>query len=71
MDVVSLYQTLVAPNRKAIVGFIVVVLATYLAKHGLALSLDTQTALQTLLSGLVAYAGVWLATNTKPAPAKK
>lgn len=61
----ELYITQVLPNKKAVVGFILAAVSVYLTKHGLSLNSDLQTALQTILSGLVAGAGVWLAENHK------
>lgn len=60
-----LYVDYVAPNRKAIIGFVLAALTSFLARKGYGLPDDALNALQSLLEGFVVSVGVWLATNTK------
>lgn len=50
-------------NAKAIVAFVVTVLVAQFAKHGLNLSTDVQSSVQTILLAVVTSGVVWLVPN--------
>lgn len=53
----------VKESAKAIVAFLVTTAAVYLAKKGFVISTDTQVALVSAISGLVAACAVWITKN--------
>lgn len=55
--------TFINGSRKAIVAFAVTALVAYVARKGYNIDVDTQTALRTLLDGLIAGVLVWLTSN--------
>lgn len=61
----ALYNQLIAGKQKAVVGFIITALATFLAQHGLSHLLDMtlKEAAEALVYGLFGYLGVYTKAN--------
>jgi len=60
----KLYVSLIANKQKAIAGFIVTFVATYVAQYGLDIqSLTLAQFIEQVVYGLIAYVGVYLKRN--------
>lgn len=60
----TVYGVLVVGKEKAVVAFLVGTVASLALKHGLTLDLTTQTALTSLLVGVIAHVSVYLTKNS-------
>ena len=58
-------------SAKAVIAFLMTILVVYLARKGVTVSTDAQTALVTTLSGLVVAGAVWVTKNRSKASKKK
>lgn len=60
----ALYQQLIANKQKAIVGFVLGFIATYVAKYGFDFeTLTVKELLEQVLYGIVGYVSVYLKRN--------
>jgi len=60
----SIYQSIVVNKQKAIVGFVVAFIATYLAKFGFDLeTLTVKELLEQVAYGLIGYVSVYVKRN--------
>ena len=59
----QLYSIIVVGNQKAIVGFVVAFLGTYLAVVGVSLDMTVGEALTSLCNGTITAIGVWFKAN--------
>jgi hypothetical protein len=59
-----LYATLIVSKEKAVVAFVVATVASLALKHGLTLDVSAQTALTSLLVGVIAHVSVYFTRNT-------
>lgn len=58
-----LYEQFIANKQKAIVGFVVGFVATYIAQHGFNIDMSLGQVLENLLYGLIGYVSVYLKEN--------
>lgn len=59
----NFYSLVVLNKQKAIVAFVVGAISAFVVRHGWTLDISLRDALQALLVGVIAHAGVYLKAN--------
>lgn len=59
----TIYRLVVVGNQKAIVGFVVTFILTFLAQFNISAEMTMNQALESLVYAVIGAAGVWLKAN--------